>query len=152
MNSKILNCMLEYEILKYWVNSGDVIIYFMEKSRPTSKQFIMSPSTFLTNIVFLFFLPVLTFVEMHFGLRHTSQQPLCIQFCRDLLNDRQRMWASWLWPHYSPAVTVYPLIRIIWPMTFGKDFNPETSAGRESKAGRGCAPKLVLINRQETGS
>lgn len=33
-------------------------------------------------------------------------------------------------PHYSPAVTEYPLIRIVWPMTFWKDFGKKPCRSR----------------------
>lgn len=75
------------------------------------------------------------FDEMYLGLGYTSQT-LHIRLCRDLLNDSRRMWASWLW-HWSHiillAVTVYPLIRTVLPMTFGKDFKQKPRQVKELK-------------------
>lgn len=47
-------------------------------------------------------------------------------------------------PHYSLAVTMHPLIRIVWPMTFGKDSNYETHAVWGSQAERWPTPKFGL--------
>lgn len=44
-------------------------------------------------------------------------------------------------PHYSPAVTEYPLIRIVWPMTFWKDF------GKKPCRSRNQSRQTLLIKR-----
>lgn len=55
-----------------------------------------------------------------------------------------------LGPHYSPAATAYPLIRMVWPVTFGEDFNLVASQFKEPKQDQDTPS--VVIKSHGTGS